>query len=291
MRRLLSPVLALLLLVPTPAFCWWETGHRAVARIAAAHLTPAARTRLARILDVEDTPEAVADALAAASTWADETKAETKTGSWHYIDLTLTDHKSDIHKRCPDGNCAPERIRFFVRDLRRHPTDAKWSELDAVRYLVHLVGDIHQPLHDSSDADMGGNCEPLNPPVHNSKNLHALWDHGIVDALEMNDKELAASLAQELTTMHGEENEKIAAGREDDWTWEGHELAIADIYHKLHVPLQPPIFPKSCAEAPSAITTFQAEIDEGYIDAMKPVVRQQLLRGGLRLAKLLNESL
>ncbi len=291
MRRPLPLFLATLLLLPSPAFCWWETGHQVVARVAAAHLTPAARTRLARILDVDDSPETVSDALAVASTWADETKAQTGTGNWHYTDLTLEDHRSDLPKRCPDGNCAPDRVRFFVHDLRQHPQNAKWSELDAVRYVVHLVGDIHQPLHDISDADLGGNCELLNPPIHKAKNLHMLWDEGIIDALEMNDKQLAKSLEQQLVSMHGDAREHLAAGTALDWTWEGHELAMEDVYHKLHVPVEPAIFPTSCAQAPAAITSFKPEFDELYIDSMKPVVRQQLLRAGLRLAKLLNESL
>ncbi len=100
MRRLSSILLSLCILWPSSAYSWWETGHQTVARIAAAHLTPAARTRIARILDVPDTPESIADALAKASTWADETKNETKTGAWHYIDLALQDHKSDIPERC-----------------------------------------------------------------------------------------------------------------------------------------------------------------------------------------------
>src|SRR3954454_20552434 len=149
----------------TPAFGWWETGHQVVARVAAAHLTPAARTRISRILDVPDTPEAIADALAQASTWPDETRAETHTGEWHFIDLALQDEKSDIAKRCPENNCAPARIRIFARELRSHQLDQRWSELDELRYLVHFVGDIHQPLHAASNADQGGNCELLVPPI------------------------------------------------------------------------------------------------------------------------------
>src|SRR5262249_52635098 len=162
--------------MPFPAFAWWETGHQAIARIAAANLTPAARTRVSRILGVEDTPEAVANALAQASTWADETKAETKTGNWHFIDLAIQDQKSDIPLRCKNNDCAPARIRMFAAQLAStQPVTSKWSELDALRYVVHLVGDIHQPLHTISDADLGGNCEQVNPPVGQAKNLHAIW--------------------------------------------------------------------------------------------------------------------
>ena len=83
MRRFSIILLSYWLCYAMPAYSWWETGHQAIARVAAAHLTPAARVRLARILDVPDTPEALADALARASTWADDTRAQTGTGAWH----------------------------------------------------------------------------------------------------------------------------------------------------------------------------------------------------------------
>ena len=117
MRRLLSLCLTICIVIPSPAYSWWEIGHQTVARIAVTQLTPAARTRLARILNVEDNPEAISDAMAKASTWADETKAETKTGEWHYIDLTLQDQRSDIPKRCPNENCAPASIAIFAARL------------------------------------------------------------------------------------------------------------------------------------------------------------------------------
>ena len=273
------------------AFGYWETGHRAVARITAAHLTPAARTAVARILGVANTPEAVADGLAQASTWADEVKNDTDTGAWHYVDLTLEDRKSDIPVRCKDDNCAPARIALFADQLKNHRADAKWTERDALRFLVHLVGDIHQPLHAISDADLGGNCERLDPPVETAKNLHALWDGGIIKAMDVDDKALAASLEQEIRSMANARQTEIAAGNQNDWTWESHELATQDVFYKLHIPVEPPIFPVKCDEAPAAITDFHPQLDALYVDSMKPVVREELIKAGLRLARMLNEVL
>jgi nuclease S1 len=291
-QRLLSVFVTCCLLFASPAYPWWETGHQVIARIAAAHLTPAARTRVARILGVPDTPQAVADALAQSSTWADETKAETKSGNWHFIDLTLQDGKSDIPARCPDDNCAPARIRLFALQLKSRVPSPEWSQLDALRYVVHLVADVHQPLHDISNADLGGNCELFNPALPGDiKNLHALWDGGIVGAMDVSAQSLTDSLEAEVKEMSEPDQQQLAAGNQDDWVWEGHELAIAHIYHKLHIPVQPVIFPKSCADAPAAITSFEPPADPAYITAMKPVVRLQLSRAGLRLARLLNESL
>ena len=79
-------------LIPSQANCWWETGHEVVARLAAARLSPAAQTRVAKLLGVADTKEAVADALAQASVWADTIKKDQpQTASWHFIDIALQD--------------------------------------------------------------------------------------------------------------------------------------------------------------------------------------------------------
>lgn len=275
-------VLTCCFLVPLPVFAWWETGHQTIARIAAAHLTPAARARIAHLLDVPDTPEAVADAMAQASIWADQTKRETRTGDWHYIDLAVQDARSDIPLRCKDDNCAPARIRLFARQLGSKNAEYRWSDRDALRYVIHFVGDIHQPLHTISNADQGGNCERLNPYVGQAKNLHALWDGELVNELNLSDKALAAQLedrAQDVSV----------AGSVDDWTWESHELAISDVYQALRIPTEAVGFPASCADAPLAIGELQLDISTAYIGNMKPVVENQLIKGGLRLAKLLND--
>jgi hypothetical protein len=294
MSRPLRIAVTLCILWPFCAYSWWETGHRTVARIAAAHLTPAARTRIARILEVPDTAEDITIALVKDSTWADETKNETKTGAWHFIDLAIQDRKSDIPERCKDDNCAPARIHLFAAQLAGHPAhpdNTRWSQRDALRYVVHLVGDIHQPLHTISDADLGGNCEQLDPPIGKAKDLHALWDGGIIDEISSSDQALAEELEHEIADLGPHREHLLAEGNEDDWVWESHELAIHDIYRRFRIPVEPVEFPKSCAEAPGAITELKLEIPASYIDDMKPVVREQLIKAGLRLARLLNESL
>jgi hypothetical protein len=289
MRRLL---LTCFFLVPLPAYCWWETGHQVVARIAVMHLTPDALRRVAHILDVENTSQAVSDALAQASLWADETKKDTDTGNWHYIDLTLQDHKSDITARCGHDNCVTARVHQFAAQLAsKAAIDSRWSDLDALRYVVHFVGDIHQPLHDISDADQGGNCEVLDPPVVNAKNLHALWDGELVNVLGTNDKALTADLSREIDTMPPARQAELAAGNQDDWVWEGHQLAEKEIYTRLNIPREAVAFPGKCTEAPNEITRLKLEIEPSYIEAMKPVVRGQLEKAALRLARLLNDSL
>jgi hypothetical protein len=290
MKRLLALWTLCCILGSLPAYGWWQTGHKTIARLAASHLTLAARTRLARILNVPDNPLAVADALAAASVWADETKSETHTGNWHYIDLTLEDSKSSIAKRCPHDNCAPARIRLFAAQLAAKTPNTQWSDLEALRYLIHFVGDIHQPLHTITDDDLGGNCELLPVPVEQANNLHALWDGGMVAEIGRDDRALADSLEKDISTWSSFHRYWAARGNQNDWTWESHLLAIKDIYQRLHIPVEPPERVAGCQDAPAAITGFHPTTDADYIEEMKPVVRMQLEKGGLRLSRLLNET-
>jgi len=157
--------------------------------------------------------------------------------------------------------------------------------------VVHFVGDIHQPLHAISDADLGGNCERLAPPIDTAKNLHALWDGAIVNEIDPDDKSLSADLEKEIHGFSSFHQHRLSRGDEDDWVWESHELAKRVIYQRLHIPIEPVEFPHSCKDAPLAITGFTPRIDSEYVNNMKPVVRMQLIKAGLRLARLLNESL
>ena len=287
-------VLSICITMTCPALGWWETGHQTIARIAAAHLSPKARSRVAAILGVPDSPSAVADAMAKASTWADEVKAATKTGEWHYIDLTLQDQKADIKKRCANENCVTARIRLFSRQLSKSSkkgADPKWTDQDALRLVIHFAGDIQQPLHAISDADLGGNCERLDPPVDTARNLHALWDGGMLREIEKDDVALAANLQSYLDQLGPRIQKKWAEGDERDWAWESHELANRVIYQRLHIPVEPEVFPAGCQAAPAEITRFKPVIDGLYINDMKPVLRDQLSKGGLRLAALLNRTL
>jgi dipeptidyl aminopeptidase/acylaminoacyl peptidase len=279
-----------LCLIALPAFAWWEAGHQAIARIAAAHLDPAARARIANLLEAPDNPNAVADALARISTWADETRQETKTSEWHYTDLTLQDSKADLPLRCKDDNCATARIELFASQLAGKRPGGRWSDRDALRFLVHLVGDIHQPLHAVSNADLGGNCEVLDPPIGKARNLHALWDGELVHAIEPNDQGLASTIEGEIDAMPADERREAESGTAADWTWASHELAIRDIYQRLQIPSEPVKFPANCTGAPEAIAKLQLHIQPAYLDEMKPVVRSQIAKAGLRLARVLNES-
>jgi hypothetical protein len=294
MRRTTASILVALL-AGSPAWGWGEIGHRAIARIAADQLTQTAQTHVARILGIPDNRQALSEALAEGSVWADQIKGNTGTAKWHYINLGIRDHRDDEEARCPDENCLPAKIRFFRGVLQEHSDDAKpdprWTEADALRFLVHLVGDAHQPLHTANDADEGALCEKLRMPFDESQNMHAVWDSGIIWSMHLSDTALAHELEDEIGRLHERQQHQWAGGDEMDWIWESHELAIREIYTRMHVPVEMTAEPHGCADAPAPILNFEFDIDTQYLDAMKPLVRTQLIKAGLRLGRVLNEIL
>jgi hypothetical protein len=293
MRQIVCVVITAVLLFPAPAQCWWDEGHQVIARIAVKHLTPAALLRVSNLLDVENTPEAVAGAMATASIWADQVMADTETGSWHFLNLTLQDSRANIAGRCPDDDCATVRVRLFAAQLKANDpaADSRFSDEDALRFLVHIVGDLHQPLHASSDADQNGNCETLDVGIDQAKNLHAVWDGPLVSRMGVDDTALATELDAEIADMPDDERADFSTGDPDDWAWEAHRLAVVNVYKRLAIPKQEIVFPETCSQAPDEIQQLHVEIDEKYMHDMQPIVRQQLKKAGLRLARLLNETL
>jgi hypothetical protein len=290
MSRLATCILIALLFLDSPAYCWWENGHRTTARLAAYYLTPTASLRLAAILSVPNNPESIADALARASTWPDEIKKDRPdTASWHYIDIAMQDKKDQIPERCPDHNCVTARIDIFSAQLLNDKSAADPTvDLDALRFLVHFVGDVQQPLHAVSDADLGGNCEPLTETYEKAHNLHALWDGPLVDDVNPDDRLLAADLKKELDSFGEHRLKKMSEGTVDDWAWESHKIAEKVVYERLKIPKAAVLFPANCKVAPEEITGDKITVRQDYVNAMKPVIRLQLERAGVRLARLLN---
>ena len=96
------------------------------------------------------------------------------TAQWHFIDICLQDKESDLSARCPQGNCVTSKIDEYAHRLRGGNYD-KWGSAGDLAFLIHLVGDIHQPLHTTTNADRGGTCQQVNV-VPSEENLHFAWD-------------------------------------------------------------------------------------------------------------------
>ncbi len=165
------PILTLGLSCPLPAFAWGSVGHQVIANLAFAQLTPSARTQVDRLLSLE--PGAT---LASLSTWADEHR-NPATGPWHYINFPRDTCTYKARRDCPDGHCVVAVIERQQDVIGSSASNEK--RLLALKYLVHFMGDVHQPLHAGYQEDRGGNSYQLQVFMRGS-NLHALWDSGLI---------------------------------------------------------------------------------------------------------------
>lgn len=151
---------------------WGNAGHRIVADLAWTQLTPQARVAVNRLLALE--PGAT---LASVSTWADDTRDDT-TRRWHFVNFPEGACRYDPARDCPDGQCvvaAGDRQIAVLGDS----TAPDAQRLQALKYVVHLVADVHQPLHAGHFEDRGGNRYQLQA-FGEGTNLHALWDSGLL---------------------------------------------------------------------------------------------------------------
>jgi hypothetical protein len=174
MTRRTIPLLAILLFLPSRARSWGAPGHEIVAAIAEARLTPAAR-RLVREL-VGDEP--LSDPNIA--TWADALR-DPATRPWHYVNIPLSSGRYDARRDCARG-CAVSTIEHAVSELEGNGPAMRRA--DALRWLVHVVADLHQPLHAGDGFDRGGNGLPVRfGRRRQPTNLHHVWDTEVVHPL------------------------------------------------------------------------------------------------------------
>jgi hypothetical protein len=281
-----------------------------IALIARAHLTPAVSSAVDRLLRenpidptlnrfCKDRPN---DPMADSATWADDARTIEKTGDWHFIDIPLAVHvDSDAMKWCkpePDGQpgCIVSAIEYewaILRDKSRPaPMRAK-----ALRYLIHFVGDLSQPLHASDNHDRGGNCTEIRFFAEpNPQNLHAIWDYRII----ARDLEIRKSTQPQYARTLDEDFARIrpiwseSKGDILAWTWDSHALAATIVYADLKPPI--PISSAGtadqaeCTAERAAVAALHISIDDEYVGRALPVIREQLAKAGYRLAGLLNQT-
>lgn len=301
-------------LMPAQARAWGCEGHQVVALIAEKHLMPHALAMVNEILAASPIDpklsryckEGGIDAMADAATWADDVRgARPNTAPWHYVDIPRGTARRDVEKFCdPKEGCATQAIRQQIAILRSAEPDAQ-KRAEALRFLIHFVGDLHQPLHAATNNDQGGNCVPVaffetmpqlrNPQTESyAPNLHAVWDTNILAKATTGKTvdQVSAELDRSL-------QKKIAGWQKgsadvDTWAWESYQLAVKKVYGKLpaRIPVENPQVIKSCADD-NHISARMLKLNEllanPYQDMAAPIVRQQVAKGGARLAMLLNQ--
>ncbi|HEY2016214.1 MAG TPA: S1/P1 nuclease [Bryobacteraceae bacterium] len=245
-----------------PAFAWGPEGHRLVARIAWEQLTPAVRERVAAILAPDQTLPSIAS-------WADEIRrARPDTAPWHYIDIPIEKSHLDMTRDCAKGDCVIAKIPEMRKTLQ-DPAATAIQKREALMFLVHMVGDMHQPLHCSDHEDRGGNSVRV-IFFDKQSNLHSVWDSGLIGRLP-NEEELFP----ELSRTAAQHAKKWSKGTVEGWAEQSHKVAQKLVYGKL---------PKVADGTP-------VPLDATYETLADPAIKLQIERAGDRLAKVLNETL
>jgi len=175
----------LLFLAALTSFGWGSTGHRVTGWIAEKHISKKAKKELDRILSGQS--------LAMASNWMDEIRSDSAydyAEDWHFVTIPEGKTYTDTKKN-PNGDVI-ETIGRLIAALKSKNLNAK-DEAEHLRMLIHLIGDIHQPLHVGVDGDQGGNSIKITW-FRTDSNLHRVWDSQMIDDTNLSYTELAASL-------------------------------------------------------------------------------------------------
>jgi hypothetical protein len=251
----MSKAICTLIFLPVLAFSWGKTGHRVIGQIAENHLTPKAAAAIRELLGK--------DSLAEVANWADEIRSEPatwkKADPWHYVNIPDGQTYEAMDKN-PAGDILVA-LKGFEATLRGSSV-ASEQRIQALKFLVHLIGDLHQPLHAGKRDDLGGN----RVTVHwfrnaESTNLHAVWDDLIIDQEKLSFTEWARFLDQP----SGAELKEWQSTHYDTWMQESYKLRDRCYEFKPELPL-----------------SYE------YVHRSLPIVRQRLLQAGVRLAGTLN---
>lgn len=282
-RRARFALLATMLSCATPASAYWEFGHETVAAIAMKNVRPAT-AKAVRALLAHDallaTPECPARTPEQASVWADCIKplkgadGKPRFGyayDWHFQDVNVC-APFDLAPWCKDGNCVSAQITRDVALLRDRRTALK-DRVQALAFLIHFVGDLHQPLHAGEKGDQGGNAIAARYGDYATPrlNLHSIWDGPLA--------ERAATTGGSLVRRYpAAVKARIQAGSVTDWSRESWQVSRDVVYASA-------LGGDPCRPNPPSVT-----LDQATIAADVPAARLQIERGGLRLAKLLDQA-
>jgi hypothetical protein len=262
----------LLILIPNPSFAWGPEGHRIVGDIAQTRLTPTARLRVKELMGNDD--------LAAVSVWADDIKGERpETFGWHFVDIPRDASGFFEARDCygpdpkhayaePDHhNCVVDRITMFQHVVADRAAPRQ-DRVEALKFLVHFVGDVHQPMHAMGEARGGNDIHVVefgsSQCGNHECNLHFAWDMGLIAHTRLSETRYVSKLNQLIT------NRRLtsqAGGTPADWANE------------------------SFLQAKKVWVNDGGAVDEAYYQNDIGIVNRRLALAGLRLASLINQAL
>jgi len=243
-----------------PAMAWWgATGHRVVGKIAESYLTPKAKAAITQILGTES--------LAMASNWADFIKSDSNfnyLSPWHYSDLkqglSFNEFKNELQHDTATN--AYNKLNFLIKELKNKQLSAD-KKLMYLRLLIHIAGDIHQPLHIGKPEDLGGNRIRV-LWFGDSTNLHSIWDDKLIQFQNLSYTEYSDAINHTKLKQRTDWQKQPMI----EWFFETYQLA-GKIYAEINRP----------------VSRLSYRYNFDHIDQLN----QQLLKAGVRLAGLLNE--
>ncbi|WP_420136951.1 S1/P1 nuclease [Sphingomonas sp.] len=273
---------ALLLVIPSPASAWWEYGHETTAEVAMKLVQPRTRQSIQALLrqqKVLETPTCPVRTIEEASVWPDCIKTLGDRFSyaytWHFQDADIC-KPFDLKEWCADGNCVSKQIARTQRMVADRQLPVR-DRLMALAFLIHFVGDLHQPLHSAEhDHDQGGNKLKLRYGFIPRTNLHAVWDGLLADRAISSPPPGPDGILSQIAPA---ERATLAQGSIEDWSRDSWQVAKTSVYGT--------VLPDPC----NAPVPQDAQLDQTKIDELIPVLRLQIAKGGIRLARLLDEAL
>lgn len=243
------------LLSSSPALGWGQTGHRVTGAIAEKYLSPLSQAALKDLLP--------RGSLAQASTYADEMRSDPSTfwrktaSPWHYV--TVPEGQNYVNVGAPVEGDAVTALSHFKSVLLNDASTAEKKRL-ALRFIVHIIGDLHQPLHAGNGTDRGGNDEKLQFFWHDS-NLHRVWDSEMLDQRKMSYTEWTEQLNRQITPQNIRQWASV-----DPFVWIQESIEIRDT-----------IYPEE-----------GAELSYDYLYNHLPIATERLQMAGIRIAMYLN---
>ena len=305
------------------SFAWGCQGHETIALIAKDRLSASAASHVNSLLRTYQSPFRITCTatktgwMATYSTWADDARtkpAYKETGDWHFWDVPLGVDSATADQYCDDGECIVAALKKEL-DILKDPQSQKSDRQEALIFIIHLVGDAHQPLHIIDNGDRGGNCLPTEfkadghdliskEKITNGEhtgsytpNLHGIWDANIIAGMTgyssgANDTKLKA-FVKSIETEYADQMDGFAASPENflGWALETHSLGQKNGFKPLEAPVTVVDNPqklKNCLGVSSKLVKLNEVVDGDYVKQAEPVIREQLARGGARLASLLN---
>ncbi len=245
------------------AMAWGHEGHKIVAEVAEHYLNATAKEKITRLLASIDKRS-----IAEIASWADTyRRTHPETGPWHYVDIPLDATKYDSSKYCKNGDCVVSAINKFEEELANTHLSEEQRAI-ALKFVVHFIGDVHQPLHSSDNDDRGGNDVKVDF-FGQQTNLHRVWDYGILEKTGMDAEQYTSYLIQKYHPTAADLT-KLETGDAVSWAMQSHDEAVKVAY----------------GDKPS-----DNKLGETYYKECLPVVDQQLFDAGVRLAGVLNKIL